>query len=72
MVPQINHGSAYKIIHGRLGFPEICARMVPKQLTTLHEEMHLDVCQHHLDCYETDSPLGTKHGLIIASRRVNG
>ncbi|PNF22874.1 hypothetical protein B7P43_G14964, partial [Cryptotermes secundus] len=32
---QISHGSAYEIIHNRLGFHKVCARWVPKQLTVL-------------------------------------
>jgi hypothetical protein len=30
---QISHGSAYEIIHNRLGFHKVCARWGPKQLT---------------------------------------
>jgi hypothetical protein len=48
---QISHGSAYEIIHNRLGFHKVCARWVPKQLTVLHKQMRLDICQQHLDRY---------------------
>lgn len=29
---QINHGSAYTIVHDRFGFQKVCARWVPKKL----------------------------------------
>ena len=32
-VLQISYGSAYKLMHNKLGFHKICARWVPKQLT---------------------------------------
>ena len=48
---KISHGSAYEIIHNRLGFHKVCARWVPKQLTVLHKQTRLDICQQHLDCY---------------------
>ena len=44
----ISHGSAYEIIHNRLGFHKVCARWVPKQLTMLHKQTHLDICQQKL------------------------
>lgn len=48
---QISHGSAYEIIHNRLGFHKVCARWVPKQLTQLHKQTRLDICKQHLDRY---------------------
>lgn len=48
---QISHGSAYEIIHNRLGFHKVCARWVPKQLTMLHKQTRLDICQQNLDRY---------------------
>ncbi|PNF13580.1 hypothetical protein B7P43_G18274 [Cryptotermes secundus] len=48
---KISHGSAYEIIHNRLGFHKVCARWVPKQLTVLHKQTHLDICQQHLEHY---------------------
>lgn len=48
---QISHGSAYEIIHNRLGFRKVCARWVPKQLTQLHKQTRLDICKKHLDRY---------------------
>ncbi|PNF23181.1 hypothetical protein B7P43_G02737 [Cryptotermes secundus] len=36
---QISHGSAYEIIHNRLGFHKVCARWVPKELTVLHKQI---------------------------------
>jgi len=34
---QISHGSAYEIIHKKLGYHKVCARWFPKQLTMLHK-----------------------------------
>ena len=48
-VLQISHGSAYKLMHNKLGFHKVCARWVPKQLTEVHKQMHVDICQKHLD-----------------------
>ena len=41
---QNSHGSAYEIIHNRIGFHKDCARWFPKQLTMLHKQMRLDIC----------------------------
>ena len=38
-VLQISHGSAYEMMHNKLGFHKVCARWVPKQFT----EMHINV-----------------------------
>ena len=46
---QISHGSAYEIIHNRLGFHEVCARWISKQLTVLHKQTRMDICQQNLD-----------------------
>ena len=51
---QISHGSAYEIIHNRLGFHKVCARWIPKQLTMLHKQTRLDICQQNLDRYEKE------------------
>jgi len=51
---QISHGSAYEIIHNRLGFHKVCARWVPKQLSILHKQMCLDICQQNLDHYDKE------------------
>jgi hypothetical protein len=48
---KINNGSAYRIIHHRLGFHKVCARWVPKQLTMLHKQIRLDICKQYLDRY---------------------
>ena len=50
-VLQISHGSAYKMMHKKLRFHKVCARWVPKQLTELHKQMHVDICRKHLDHY---------------------
>ena len=52
---QIHHGSAYEIIHNRLGFHKVCARWIPKQPTMLHKQTCLHICQQNLDCYDKDS-----------------
>jgi len=51
---QISHGSAYKIIDNRLGYHKVCARWFPKQLTMLHKQTRLDICQQNLDRYDKD------------------
>jgi len=33
---QNSHGSAYQIIHDELGFHEVCARWLPRELTAEH------------------------------------
>lgn len=48
---EISHGSAYEIIHNRLSFHKVCARWVPHQLTTLHKQTRLEICQQHLHRY---------------------
>ena len=51
---QITHGSAYEIIHNRFGFHKVCAIWIPKQLTMLHNQTHLDIYQQNLDCYDKE------------------
>ena len=50
-VLQISHGSAYEMMHNKLGFHKVCARWVPKQLTEVNKQMRVDICQKHLDFY---------------------
>ena len=50
----ISHGSAYEVIHNRLDFHKVCARWIPIQLTMLHKQMHLDICQQNLDRYDKE------------------
>ena len=49
---QISHGSAYEIIHNWLGFHKVLARWFPKQLTMLHKQTRLDICQQNLNRYD--------------------
>jgi len=51
---EINHGSAYDIIHNRLGFRKVCARWVPKQLTEEQKNNRVAICQRLLDCYANE------------------
>ena len=51
---RISHGSAYEIIHNRIGFHKDCARWFPKQLTMLHKQTLLDSCQQNLDRYDKE------------------
>jgi len=51
---EIIHGSAYDIIHNRLGFHKVCARWVPKQLTKEQRNKHVAICQRLLDCYANE------------------
>ena len=47
-VLQISHGSDYELMHNKLGFHKICARWVPKQLSEVHKQTRVDICQKHL------------------------
>ena len=51
---EISHGSAYDIIHNRLGFHKVCARWVPKQLTKEQKNNRVAICQHLLDRYANE------------------
>jgi len=51
---KISNGSAYEIIRNRLDFHKVCARWIPKQLTILHEQTHLAICQQNLNCYDKE------------------
>ncbi|UYV68369.1 hypothetical protein LAZ67_5004111 [Cordylochernes scorpioides] len=50
MSTQFIHGSAYQIIHKRLGFHCLC-KMGPKTLTQLHKQQRLDIFQKHSNRY---------------------
>ena len=39
------------MMHKKLGFHKLCARLVPKQLTEMHKGTRVDICQKHLDRY---------------------
>jgi len=62
---QISHGSAYQIIHDELGFHKLCARWVPRELTTEHKRKRVEICQHLLDRYNNE-------GEEVLSRIVTG
>ena len=51
---EISHGSAYDIIHNRLGFRKVCARWVPTQLIEEHRNNRVAICQHLLDRYANE------------------
>ena len=51
---EISHGSAYDIIHNRLGFRKVCARWVPKQLTEEQKNNRVAICQRLLDRYANE------------------
>lgn len=75
---QISHCSAYEIIHSRLAFSKVCARWIPEQLTELHKEKRLDICQKLVDVCGTEgdtcwkeSSWELKHGSTITSQIVN-
>ena len=53
-VLQISNGSAYEIMHNKLGFHKVCARGVAKKLTEMHKQTRMDICQKHLDCYSNE------------------
>jgi len=51
---EISYGSAYDIIHNRLGFHKVCARWVPKELTEEQKNNHVAICQCLLDRYANE------------------
>ncbi|PNF25925.1 hypothetical protein B7P43_G10027 [Cryptotermes secundus] len=54
---QICHGSAYEIIHNRLGFHKVCTRWVPKQFTVLQFEANAeDYCRRVLLLHDNARP----------------
>ena len=50
-VLQISHGSAYEMMHNKLEFHKVFTRWVPKQLTEVHKQSRVDICQKHLNHY---------------------
>ena len=42
------------MIHNKLGFHKVCARWIPKQLTEVHKQTRVDVCQKHLVHYSNE------------------
>jgi len=75
---QINHGSAYEIIHNTLGFRKVCARWISKQLTMLHKHAWTSANKIWISMIKkmtpswSESSLVTKHGSTITSQSVNG
>ena len=51
---QISNGSAYQIIHEKLGFHKVCARWVPRELIAEHKSKRVEICQHLLDHYNNE------------------
>ena len=51
---KISHGSAYEIIHNRLGFHKVYAIWVKKQLTEEHRHNRVATCQCLLGCYANE------------------
>ena len=45
----MNHGSAYNIVHNDLGYRKVCSRWVPRQLSVDHKQARQTICQEHLD-----------------------
>ena len=45
-VLQISHGSAYEMMHNKIGFHKVCARCVPKQLKEMHKQTHVDIAKN--------------------------
>jgi hypothetical protein len=52
-----SHGYVHEITHNRLGFHEVCARWVPKQLIEEHKHNRLTICRSLLNryCQEGDA-----------------
>jgi hypothetical protein len=49
-----SHGYVHEIIHNHLGFHEVCARWVPKQLTEEHKRNRLTICRSLLNRYRQE------------------
>ena len=71
-VLQIKHGSAYEMVHNKLGFHKVCARWAPKQLTEVHKQTSVDICQiriitgdetwvHHYESESKQQSMEWKH-----------
>jgi metal-sulfur cluster biosynthetic enzyme len=50
----ISHGSADHIMHDVLQYHKVCARWVPRQLTSELKEQHMNACKEHLGHCQTE------------------
>jgi len=50
----ISHGSAFTIMHDKLGFRKVCARWVPRELTEEHKRNRVEICQSLLTRYRDE------------------
>jgi len=50
----ISYGSAYTIPHDDLGYRKVCTQWVPKELTVLHKQQHVEVATQFVRRYEED------------------
>ena len=50
----VSYGSAQAIVHDDLGYHKVCARWVPKQLTSQHKDQRVDVATKFLQRYDED------------------
>ena len=50
----INHGSAQHIVHDVLQYHKMCARGVPRQLTSELKVQHMNACKEHMGHCQTE------------------
>jgi hypothetical protein len=58
MVLPMNHPHLF-------GFHKVCARWAAKQLTALHKQTCLDMCQQHFDRYGNESEAISESSLFM-------
>ena len=56
-VLQIRHDSTYEMLYNKFGFHKVCARLVPKQLTGVHKQTLVDICQKQLDLHGNEQDI---------------
>ena len=57
--------TAYEMKYNKLGFLKVCTRRVPKQLTEVHKQTRVNICQKHLDLYGNERD-------ILLDRTITG
>lgn len=50
----INHGSNHHIVHDVLKYHKVCARGVPRQLTSELKVQHMNACKEHMEHCQTE------------------
>lgn len=61
----ISHGSVLTIIHSKLQMKKVCAKWLPRELTTKHKKIRVEVCTRLLERCQ-------KEGEAVLKRIVTG